>query len=181
MRWTELAPEQWHAMENTVGIDLSPEIVDDHNWVYGQMQNEERERERAFWREHSSDVKVKLLPQFHYQWSGDPGPVIEVLRRGKADADLQAWLAGMIEQIKYGRGVFASRKPTSKRVGDMGPLYDAVMDIEDVERLLRKRGRRKVRDRAVEVVAFEYLVPLEKVRNYLKRGKNERQRLPRFE
>jgi hypothetical protein len=175
--YDDLTPEQRRAIEDKVGFLLTPEIVDDHNCIYAQMQKEEREAVRAF--NISPDAKITVLPHFHYMF-GDAGPLLDVLRRGEADADLQAWIADMIERSADGRGGFAARKTMSDRIREMGPLYDAVMDIEDVERLLRKRGGPKVEDRAAEIVAIHYDVKLEKVCNYLKRGKSARQRLPRI-
>ena len=61
----------------------------------------------------------------------------------------------------------------------MGPLFDAVRDLDDVTRLLKKRGpKRGAQERAAEIVALHYEVPLLRVQDYAKRGKTERHRLP---
>ena len=105
----------------------------------------------------------------------DVGPLTEVLRRGEADPELQAWIADQIERSRNGRGGFASRKSWHKRMGDLGRLYDALVDVPKLQQLLRAHGRRKgARERAKTLAAVHWIVPLEHVVRYLRRGKKDR-------
>jgi hypothetical protein len=165
---TVLTDEQIRAMEDKVGVTLTREIAEDHNWVYDEIE----ELERAHAREHGHKA-ITITPAGHFDLDEDPGPLIEVLRRGEADAETQAWLADKIE-----REGFAARKSVAERIEALGPLFDAVMEVPEIERLLRSRGdRRGVHDNAMLLAALHNGVALEDLKTHMKRGRKDRHRV----
>jgi hypothetical protein len=115
---------------------------------------------------------LTLTPQGHFD-CGDAGPLLELLRKGEANPELQAWLADMIEE-----GGFAQRKTWIERMNAMGALGEAIVDLEFVETLLRERGpRRGAHDRAMRIVALRYHVKLKELQKYFKRGGKDRHRV----
>jgi hypothetical protein len=118
------------------------------------------------------NAKITLTPKGWFD-HGDPGPLVDLLRKGEVDLEVQTWIADMIEQ-----GGFASRKTRIERVEDLGPLGDAIRDFSYVRELLRERGpRRGARIRAMRVVSLRHRVPLVEIEQYLKRGAKDRHRI----
>jgi hypothetical protein len=151
------------------GGETMIQLVDDNNWTYV-------EAERRLSAKHPGHAKIEITPKGWFRY-GDRGPLLDLLRKGEADLEVQTWIADMIEQ-----GGFASRKTWIERVEALGALGEAVRDFGYVKQLLRERGpRRGAHNRAMRVVALRYKVPLVKLEEYFKRGAKDRHRvLPVF-
>jgi hypothetical protein len=140
-------------------------LVDDNKWTY--VETERRLRDKF-----PGDAKIKMTPKGWFSY-GDRGPLLDLLRKGEADLEVQSWIADMIEQ-----GRFASRKTWIERVEELGPLRDAIRDFSYVRELLRERGpRRGANIRAMRVVSLRHEVPLAEIEQYLKRGAKDRHRV----
>jgi hypothetical protein len=147
------------------GAEKMRTLVEDDNWTYTETQ-------RRLHKLLPSEATIILTPQGHFAY-GDLGPLLEVLRKGEADPELQAWLADMIEQ-----GAFAERKTLSERMDAMGSLGEAIEDFDYVEELLRERGRRRGSHKdAMRIVALRHRVHIEKLERYFKRGGKDRHKV----
>jgi hypothetical protein len=147
------------------GVAKMIALVEDEKWTFA-------ETERRLTTLLPAAAIISVTPQGHFA-GGDAGPLLEVLRKGEADAVLQEWIADMIEQ-----GGFAQRKTLSERIEGMGPLGLAIEDLDYVETLLRERGQsRGAHQRAKEIVALRHRVPLPKLDQYLKRGSRDRRKI----
>ena len=87
------------------------------------------------------DATIVITPVGHF-CHGNSRPLLDLLRSGGADAEIQSWIADMIE-----RGGFASRKTWTERVGRLGALGEAVQDFGFVKALLNHTVSRPKRER----------------------------------
>jgi hypothetical protein len=148
------------------GPEIMVSLVEDNNWTY-------TETERRLEAQLPRHATITATPQGHFFANRDVGPLLMVLRKGEADAELQAWIADMIE-----RRAFAQRKSLADRIEAMGALGEALEDLDFVEELLRERGPRcGSHKQAVRILALRYGVHVNKLEKYLKRGGNDRHRV----
>ena len=141
------------------------ELVEYHDWAYGQYEEEEARLVQSF----PAAAKIEVTARGSFELCGDAKPLIAILRNGKADPELQRWIADQIEC-----GGFKRRDTLMQHMKKKGPLADAIMELPDIERLMRMRvPARSARKYAVKIVAFHNEVHVDTITGYLRRSRKD--------
>jgi hypothetical protein len=141
------------------------ELANDDVWTY-------TETERRLMSQLSAEAEIIITPIGWFNW-GDTAPLLGLLREGKADSEVQTWIADMIEQ-----GGFARRKTWASRVEELGSFGDAIVGFSFVKELLKERGPRyRAHNRAMRVISLRHEIPIAELEQYFKRGSKDRHRV----
>ena len=79
-----LTLEEQSRIEDVTGLPrLTPELFDDHDWVYAELAREEAEADRTD--PLPDDMVITVTPEFEFEWTGRLDRLLATLDEGKAN------------------------------------------------------------------------------------------------